>query len=68
MCPSKMVAPRDGQTLGDRGTFQIGAGDLVAEIQQHLGNAAHADAADAYEMDALDFGEHGTDGCWSTSS
>jgi hypothetical protein len=47
------------QALRDCGTFQVGAGDFVAEVQQYLGNAAHADAADAYEMDALDFGEHG---------
>jgi hypothetical protein len=47
------------QALRHAGTLQIRAGDSVAEVQQHLGNAAHADAADAYEMDALDFGEHG---------
>ena len=47
-----------GQPLGDGGALQVGAGDLVAEIQQHLGDAAHADAADAYEMDALNLGEH----------
>jgi hypothetical protein len=45
--------------LCDCRAFQIGAGNFVAEVQQYLGNAAHADAADAYEMDALDFGEHG---------
>ena len=38
--------------------LQIRAGNFVAEIQQHLGDTAHADAADAYEMDALNFGEH----------
>ena len=47
-----------GQALGDRRGFQVGAGDLVAEVQQHLGDAAHADAADADEMNALNFGEH----------
>ena len=31
---------------------------LIAEVQQDFGDAAHADAADAYEMYALDFGEH----------
>ena len=47
-----------GQPLGHGGTLQIGAGNLVAEIEQHLGNAAHADAADAYKMNTLNFGEH----------
>ena len=53
-----MVAPRDARRWVTEEHFQIGAGDLVAEIQQHFGDAAHADAADAYEMDALDLGEH----------
>ena len=39
--------------------LQIGAGNLVAKIQQHFGNPAHADAADAYEMYPLNFGKHG---------
>jgi hypothetical protein len=46
-----------GQPLGDA-PLQVGAGDLVAEVQQHLGDAAHADAADADEMDALNFCKH----------
>jgi hypothetical protein len=46
------------QTLRDGRTLQVRAGNFVAEIQQHLGNAAHADAADAHEMYALNFGEH----------
>ncbi len=46
------------QPLGDGGTFQIRAGNFVAEIEQHLGDAAHADSADAHEMDTLNFGEH----------
>jgi hypothetical protein len=37
---------------------QVGAGDLVAQVQQDLGNAAHADAADADEVDFLDFTVH----------
>ena len=40
------------------GSLQVRAGNLVAEIQQNFGDAAHADAADAYEMDALNLGEH----------
>ena len=47
-----------GQPLRHGGTLQVGAGNFVAEIEQHLGNAAHADAADAYEMNALNFCEH----------
>ena len=57
-CPSNMIAPRAGKPLRDCRISQVGAGNLVAEIQQHLGNAAHADAADAYEMYTLNFGEH----------
>ena len=47
-----------GQAMGDGRALQIGAGNLVAEIQQHLGDTAHADAADADEMNALNFGKH----------
>ena len=38
---------------------EIGAGDLVAEVEQHFGDAAHADAANADEMNALNFRKHG---------
>ncbi len=33
---------------------QVGAGDLVAQVQQHFGDAAHARAADADEVDVTD--------------
>src|SRR5208282_1779176 len=46
------------ESLCDRRSFQVGAGNLVAEIQQHLGNPAHADATDTHEMNALNLGEH----------
>src|SRR6185436_17191589 len=36
----------------------VGAGDPVAEGEQHLGDAAHADAADAHEVDVLVLLEH----------
>ena len=49
-----------GQAMRDRRRLQVGAGNLVAEVQQHLGDAAHADAADADEMHALNFGKHGS--------
>src|SRR5512133_293982 len=47
-----------GKALRDRGTLQIRSRYLVAEVQQDLGDAAHADPADAYEMNTLDFCEH----------
>ena len=47
-----------GQSLRDGRTLQVRAGNFIAEVQQDLGNAAHADAADAHEMNALNFGEH----------
>ena len=46
------------QPLGHRRRAQIGTGNLVAQRQQHLGDAAHADAADAHEMYALNLGKH----------
>ena len=47
------------QAIGDRTAAQIGAGDLHAEVEQDLGDAAHADAADANEVRVLGGGEHG---------
>ena len=35
-----------------------GAADAEALVQQHFGDAAHADTADAYEMNAFDFVFH----------
>ena|SRR5437660_3177152 len=46
------------EPLYDRRTFQVGAGNLIPKIQQHLGNTAHADATDAHEMNTLNLGEH----------
>ena len=37
---------------------QIRAGNLVALIEQHLGNAAHARAADAHHVNVPDFAVH----------
>jgi hypothetical protein len=42
------------QALDVGAVRHIGAGDGVAEIGQHLGDAAHADAADADEMHRTD--------------
>ena len=41
---------------GARG--EVGPGDLIALRRQHLGDAAHAGAADADEVDALDLVLH----------
>ena len=46
------------QAVGDVRAFQIGARDAKAEIDEHLGDAGHADAADAYEMDVLNATKH----------
>jgi hypothetical protein len=50
---------KTGEALRHRRTFQVRARDLIAEVQQNFGNAAHPNAADAYEMDTLNFCEHG---------
>ena len=43
----------------------VGAGDPVAHVDQDLGDAAHADAADPHEMDLLIFLEHHElPACW----
>ena len=56
--PFENNCSKAGQALRNSAGFQIGSRNLVAEIQQHLGDAAHADAADAYEMNLLNFGKH----------
>ena len=48
------------QPARDVALAQVGAGDRVAEVQQHLGDAGHADAADADEVDGdVALSEHG---------
>src|SRR5215470_15322453 len=47
------------QTVGDCRTLEIGPGDLVAESEQHFGNAAHPDSTDTYKMNALNLCKHG---------
>src|ERR1700678_1681771 len=51
------------QPLRHRRILQVRSGNFVAEIQQHLGNPAHADATDAHEMDALNLGKHKSTSC-----
>ena len=52
--PTKTVMPRPARRRGRRAVRQVGARDLVAEVEQHFGDAAHAGAADADEMNMLD--------------
>ena len=48
------------QAAGNVAVAQVRAGHPVAQVQQHLGDAAHADAADADEMDGdVTLFEHG---------
>ena len=56
--PFKNGRAQGGKPLGDGRMLKVGARNLVAEIQQYLGNPAHADAADADEVNALNLGEH----------
>jgi hypothetical protein len=48
------------QPVGDWPAAQIGAGDFEAHAEQDLGDAAHADAADANEVCVLRSYEHET--------
>src|SRR5947209_18480172 len=41
-----------GQAIRNGAAAQIGAGAFESEVQQHLGDAAHADAAEPYKLDA----------------
>src|SRR6185295_10790234 len=46
------------QPIRDVGLFRIGAGDTESQIDQHLGNTRHADAANANKMDVLNSSKH----------
>jgi hypothetical protein len=54
----KRNSAQSGKTMCDGRGLEVGARDLETKVKQHLGDTTHANAADAYEMDALDFGEH----------
>ena len=43
------------QPVGDLGFLRVGPLHVIAERHQHLGDARHADAADADEMDGAQF-------------
>src|SRR6185503_20239669 len=46
------------QPLRNAGTLEVRAGHFVAEREQYLGYAAHADAANPHEMYPLNFCKH----------
>jgi hypothetical protein len=46
------------EPLGRFALAQLRARDLVAQVEQDLGDAAHTDAADPDEMNAMFFLEH----------
>jgi hypothetical protein len=41
------------QPRGDRAELQVAAADLVAQVQEDLGDAAHADPANPREVQML---------------
>ena len=46
------------QTIRSGAQLQVRAADLIAQIQQHLGDAAHANAADSDEVQVLRLKKH----------
>ncbi len=46
------------QTIGRGRFFRVGTGDTETQIDQHLGDARHADATNADKMDVLNSAEH----------
>jgi hypothetical protein len=46
------------ESIGILGFFDIGTRHDKAEIAQDLSDAAHADTADAYEMNSFNVSEH----------
>ena len=49
--------PHGGQVIRQGRFLEVGTADCVTEVQQDLGNAAHADAADPHEVDAAVFND-----------
>ena len=56
--PNKDDGSEAGEALRNRRLAQIGPGNLVSQSEQYLSDTAHADTADAYKMNTLNFGEH----------
>ena len=50
--------PQIIEPLGRVGGGEIRSAHLVSQVQQHLGDPAHADAADPDKMDASDLSVH----------
>ena len=46
------------QTFGDGRELQVGSADRIAQFEQHFGQSAHADSADADEVDRLRLKKH----------
>src|SRR6185437_14462535 len=42
-----------GQPFGNRRELQVGSADLVSEVEQHFGDAAHADSSNPRKMQML---------------
>ena len=57
-CPIATRAPSPARRRVAAFVGQVRAADLVAEVEQHLGDAAHAGTADADEMDMFDLVLH----------
>ena len=63
-CPSKIRAPRSSSRSVILERFQVRALHRVAEVEQHLGDAGHADPADSDEMD---WARHRREAWWRRS-
>src|SRR5579884_491050 len=48
------------KALGNGGQLRVGAADLISEVEQHFGDTAHADPADAGEVEVLPPEKHFT--------
>ena len=46
------------QSIGGRAQLQVRAGDFISQVQQHFGDAAHANAADSDEVEVLRLKKH----------
>src|ERR1017187_8517597 len=46
------------EALGGRRKLKVGTADLVSEVEQHFGYAAHSDSADPREMEVLGTKKH----------
>ena len=56
----KTVAPSPASRSVTAECMQVAAADGETQVQQHLGDAAHADAADGHQMDVPGIAEQGS--------